>query len=111
MTYQIGKIVILSFATGLLLLGAVSADASSARRAADAEQERLNEVCESARQKILGPERAELIAQCVEDKFPRSDLAGCERFYADHGNAAGGRAPLYMDIPECLEAFEFRQGR
>ena len=52
------------------------------------------------------------IEECVANRFPRNDRAGCERFYADHGNAtAGGRAPLHMDLPECVAAHEHRQGR
>ena len=36
----------------------------------------------------------------------RDSREACERFYADWGNQAGNRAPLYMDLPECVEAFE-----
>ena len=94
----------------LLLAWAIEATASSARRAAEAEQARLDQACEDAREKVLSVERAELVEECVANKFPRSDRAGCERFYADHGNAtAGGRAPLHMDLPECVAAHENRQ--
>jgi hypothetical protein len=33
------------------------------------------------------------------------------RFYADHGNTTAARGPLYMDLPECVEAHQFRQNR
>ena len=97
---------------GFLVLSAAEADAASSRRQLDAQQVELDARCEAAREQILGPERAALVEECVRDKFPRDDRAGCERFYADHGNAtAGGRAPLHMDLPECVEAHDFRQNR
>ena len=95
-----------------MTMTAVQADAASSRRQAEAEQARLDQACEDAREKILSVERAQLVEECVANRFPRSDRAGCERFYADHGNAtAGGRAPLHMDLPECVAAHEFRQSR
>ena len=94
----------------LLFICAMDAAASSSRRAAEAEQAALDQACEAAREEILAVERAQLVEECVTDKFPRSDRAGCERFYADHGNATGGRAPLYMDLPECVTAHDNRQG-
>ena len=94
-----------------VLLTAIDAVAASARREAEAEQARLDQACAEAREKILSVERAQLVEECVADKFPREDRAGCERFYADHGAAAGGRAPLYMDLPECVAAHEYRQSR
>ena len=78
---------------------------------AEAEQARLDQACADAREKLLSVERAQLVEECVAKKFPRDDRAGCERFYADHGAAAGGRAPLHMDLPECVAAHENRQGR
>jgi hypothetical protein len=96
---------------GFLVVSAAEAGASS-RSQLDAQQAELDAGCEAAREKILGPERDALVEECVRDKFPRDNRAGCERFYADHGAAtAGGRAPLHMDLPECVEAHEFRQNR
>ena len=94
------------------LVVASTSEAASSRRQMEAQQAELDARCEAAREELLGVERAALVEECVERQFPRSDLAGCERFYADHGNAtAGGRAPLHMDLPECIEAHEFRQSR
>ena len=96
----------------IMTLSATHADAASSRRQADEEQARLDQACEDAREAVLSVERAQLVEECVANRFPRDDRAGCERFYADHGNAtAGGRAPLHMDLPECVAAHEFRQGR
>ena len=108
---QLAKLLGTACTTTLLLMGAVDAEASSSRRQAEAEQARLDQACEDARQKILSVERAQLVEECVAKKFPRNDRAGCERFYADHGAAAGGRAPLYMNLPECVAAHDNRQGR
>jgi len=73
---------------------------------ANDEQARLDAACEAARQEKLAPLRAGFIDECVE-KSP--DRAACERFYADFGNQSGNRAPLFYDLPECVEAFEFRR--
>lgn len=98
--------------TGIALMLALSAGvASSEEQADDAELMALDQACASAREQILSGERAQLVEECVAEKFPREDQVGCERFYADHGAAAGGRAPLYMDLPECVTAHEFRQNR
>ncbi len=79
-----------------------------AEDAREAEQARLDAACEAAREKKLAPERARYIEECVKEK-QRPDRAACERFYADYGNQSGNRAPLYMDLPECVEAFEHRR--
>ena len=92
----------------LLALAASSANASSSRNEREAEQVRLEEACEVAREAILSVERAAYVEECV-DKNQRPDRASCERFYADHGARAGNRAPLYLDLPECVEAHEFQQ--
>ena len=111
MQIQFLKLAAMSTLLSGLLVCAVDVDAASSRRAAEAEQAQLDQACEDAREKKLAPERAALIEECVANRFPRPDRAGCERFYADHGNAtAGGRAPLYMDLPECVAAHENRQG-
>lgn len=89
----------------LLLVSATAwADENS-----DAEQARLDQACQAAREEKLAPERAALVQECVANK-ERPDEASCERFYADYGNQAGSRAPLYMDLPACVEAFDHEQG-
>jgi hypothetical protein len=76
----------------------------------DQKQARLDAECEAAREVKLAPERARLVEECVEKK-QRPDRAACERFYADYGNQSGNRAPLYMDLPECVSAFEHRRSK
>ena len=79
-------------------------------QASDAEkkQAELDAECERAREARLAPMRKKYVDECVEKK-QRPDRASCEAFYADFGAQSGGRAPLFMDLPECVEAFEFRR--
>ena len=73
-------------------------------------QERLDKACQDAREAKLAPEREKYIEECIEKKV-RPDREACERFYADYGNQSGNRAPLYMDLPECVEAFEHSRSK
>lgn len=72
-----------------------------------AEQARLDARCEQARQVALGPRRLEIYEECL-NKFGK-DVPTC-RAEADgfNGNQVG-RTPLYYDLPECVEAFEFQK--
>lgn len=85
-------------------------DAEAARSDAKTEKQQaeLDGKCEVARQEKLIPLRKQYVEECVEKK-QRPDRESCERFYADFGNQAGGRAALFYDLPECVEAFEFRR--
>ncbi len=74
----------------------------------DEAQARLDAECEAAREKKLAPERERHIEECVETR-QRRDRESCESFFADWGNQAGRRAPLYMDLPEYVKAFEHRR--
>ena len=74
----------------------------------EARQIALDEQCQIAREKILSVERAQYVEECVQDSSRRS-REECERFYADHGAATATRGPLYLDLPECVEAYEFRR--
>jgi len=94
----------------LLHITLTDAHAASSRRERDARQAELDAQCQTAREKILSVERAGFIEDCVQSR-PRPDRAGCERFYADHGTHTGGRAPLHMNLPECVVAHEFRENR
>ena len=92
---------LLTACTLLLLSGGLSADAAKKQAELDAE-------CERAREAKLAPMRKKHVDECVE-KGQRPDRASCEAFYADYGAQSGNRAPLFMDLPECVKAFEFRQ--
>ena len=87
-------------------------------------QAQLDAACEVAREQKLAPLRQQYIDECVEKQ--KKDRAECERFYQNYdgrqisrnydgrqGNRTYGgrqenRAPLFYDLPECVEAFEYR---
>ena len=72
-------------------------------------QQGLDAACEAARTERLAPLRRQYIDDCVRERG--TDRAACERFYADFGARSGNRAPLFYDLPECEEAFNYRRGR
>jgi len=78
------------------------------REQLDAQQIALDEQCQIAREKILSVERAQLVEECVQGLSKRT-REECERFHADHGDATDIRGPLYLELPECVEAYEFRR--
>ena len=93
----------------LFFCGAIAHSASAASTQAKVTVERLAELdaaCQQAREVRLAPERAALIEECAAQK--RNDRVYCERFYVTHGDATTARVPLYMNLPECVEAHEFR---
>lgn len=81
-----------------------------ADRDREAEQARLDALCEEAREKKLAPMREEFVEECVREGHQR-DRQACENFYADFGARSGNRAPLFYDLPECVEAFEFQNSQ
>jgi len=93
----------------LFILVIVTSDAV-ADRARDQEQARLDAICEQAREKQLAPMRAQFVEECVQNK-EQSDRKACEAFYADFGAQSGRRAPLFYDLPECVEAFEYQNSQ
>jgi predicted HD phosphohydrolase len=70
-------------------------------------QHELDAACSHARQQELAPMRQEYVEECIEKSW--RDTEQCERFYSDYGTRTGNRAPLFYDLPECVEAFEFRK--
>ena len=69
----------------------------------------LDDLCGKEREKRLAPEREQLIKDCVEDW--RSSQEYCENYYSDYGAAVRldtgyVRPALYMDLPECIAAWE-----
>lgn len=94
----------------VIVLLSTAVEQSAFARWDEKQQAKLDAKCESAREKKLAPMRAGFVEECVEKK-QRPDRASCERFYADYGNQSGNRAPLFYDLPECEEAFQYRQSR
>jgi hypothetical protein len=69
-------------------------------------QKELDAACERAREMKLAPLREQYIEECVA--VQKKDRAYCERFYSDYGARTGNRAPLFYDLPECVEAYNYR---
>lgn len=74
--------------------------------------DQLDVVCQQKREALIAPERERLIQDCIENKGKSQEY--CERYFADYGNAhrlgTGMMQPaLYMDLPECVAAFEARK--
>ena len=90
----------------LIMLASSPALADESRAA---KQAQLDAACEAARQERLAPIRQKYVDECVAGKELPSRQE-CERFYTDYGERTGRKAPLFYDLPECVEAFNFHQG-
>ena len=87
-----------------LSIAAASQTDEDLRRSRQAE---LDRACEAARQVALAPRRQEIYEECINrsDK----DEGVCRRDANGYnGNRIGG-TPLYYDLPECEEAFDYRR--
>jgi hypothetical protein len=100
----------IAVATASLLLGAVFASDCMADRSRDQKQAQLDAACEQAREMKMAPLREQFVEECVQNK-EQPDRKSCETFYADYGAQSGNRAPLFYDLPECVEAFEFQNSQ
>jgi hypothetical protein len=94
-----------------LMLAFVFASAGYAHESEEdrqAKQAELDAACEGAREVKLVAVRKQLTEECVEKKWPRQDLAACERFYADYGITTPTQVGLFYDLPECVKAHDYR---
>ena len=88
----------------------MAATDASADRNRDEKQAMLDAACEQARQVKLAPMREQYVEECVANK-EQPDRKSCEVFYADFGAQSGRRAPLFYDLPQCVEAFDFQNSQ
>lgn len=95
---------------GLLLLGITQQAQADRERDREARQAELDARCEQARERKLAPLRAQYVEECVREKH-YSTRRECEVFYADYGARSGNRAPLFYDLPECVEAYDFQNSQ
>ena len=91
------------------LLALASAD-GIANRDREQKQAELDAACEAASEKKLAPMREQYIEECVANR-EQPDRRSCEVFYSDFGAQSGNRAPLFYDLPECVEAFDFQNSQ
>lgn len=101
------KIPVMVFAVVISLAAVTDALADRNR---DQKQAKLDATCEQAREKQLAPMRKQFVDECVKNKEQR-DRKSCEFFYSDFGAQSGNRAPLFYDLPECVEAFDYQNSQ
>ncbi|HEY5807396.1 MAG TPA: hypothetical protein VIT67_05485 [Povalibacter sp.] len=102
-----------AFAVVIALSGAILGTAASANDLTEEQVKALEVKCETAREAKLKPLREAEIARCKTEG--RNDADYCERYYRDLGNAVrlpnGSFKPrMFDELPECVAAFEARQG-
>jgi hypothetical protein len=89
-------------ATLLIFLAlSAAADETDAER-----QSELDRRCEAARAEKLAPIRAEIYAECLEGR--KGDEAYCRRYADGYNGERIGGSPRFYELPECEEAFRFR---
>lgn len=86
---------------------ASGAEGSSGERAA--QQAELDRLCEEARDRALEPVRAEIYQECMDDQ--RKDPDYCRRYADGYNGERVGGAPRFYELPECVEAFEFKRSQ
>ena len=85
----------------LTLLATVAGAGDDADRQAE-----LDRRCEAARDQALAPIRADIYKECLADK--QGDEAYCRRYADGYNGERIGGSPRFYELPECEEAFRFR---
>ena len=88
----------------LTLSGLAHADIGDSDR--EVRQKNLDQACEQARERKLAPERNRIIQECINSGRTQHY---CIEFNKDYGARMGDRAPLYLDLPACVKAFEYKR--
>jgi nanoRNase/pAp phosphatase (c-di-AMP/oligoRNAs hydrolase) len=73
--------------------------------------EQLDQRCQAAREAKIAPMREAAIKECASGARSSRSLADCQRIHVDFGQGGGVvgggfRAPMFIDLPECVEFFE-----
>ena len=69
-------------------------------------QKQYDYTCEQARNKKIQPLKNEKIAECINAGETKEACAESNKYL---GARKGSRAPLFMDLPECVKAFEYNK--
>ena len=103
------RIPVLLAATALLagVTAAVAYETAQDRR--QARQAELDRECETARQAALQPKREDIYQECI-NKFKKEEGVCQSEANAYNGYRISG-APLYYDLPECVQAFDYRKDK
>jgi hypothetical protein len=73
--------------------------------------EEMKQRCDKARAEKITPLREAAIDECVSQRRSSRTREDCERIYSDFGERAGRRPALFIDLPECVEYFDARDGQ
>lgn len=60
---------------------------------------------EDQEEKLI-PLRKQFTKDCIEKEKKEPEC--CERFYGTYGDSTYHRNSLFLDLPECVEAFEYK---
>lgn len=71
-------------------------------------QAALDRKCEEARQVALAPYKQEVFQECMQK---REDEAECQQEAQAYDGARAHRGPAFYDLPECVTAFNYREGK
>lgn len=105
------RLILLRLTLALVLTACLVPLANAARESERAaNQAELDAACEKAREEKLAPLRAQFVEECVQEKH-FSSRRECESYYADFGAQSGNRAPLFYDLPECVEAYDYQNSQ
>jgi len=69
-------------------------------------QAELDRKCEDARQIALAPLKHEIFEECLEKGKEESV---CKSESGEYNGARAGRGPMFYDLPECEEAFNYKK--
>jgi hypothetical protein len=100
---------VLLAATAMLAGVTAAAASESEEDRRQARQEELDRNCEAARQVALQPRREAIYQECI-NKF-RKEEGVCRNEANSYNGYRVSGAPLYYDLPECVEAFDYRKDK
>ncbi|WP_019027841.1 hypothetical protein [Colwellia piezophila] len=92
---------------GIFTLAIVINSIASVAFAHQKQQEKLDKMCEEARQVALKPRKKEIYQECL-NKFKKSESVCKDEANAYNGNRING-APMFYELPACEQAFAFRK--
>ncbi len=103
------RIPVLLAATALLVGLTAAVAYVTAQDSRQARQAELDRECETARQAALQPKREDIYQECI-NKFKKEEGVCRNEANSYNGNRISG-APLYYDLPECVQAFDYRKDK
>lgn len=96
----------LGLAAVFLVFPALGSAADDARRAKQAE---LDRICQEQRAPLLRAEQQRYIDRCIA-RGGTMDRGECERYFVDFSERGGPGAGMFYDLPACVAAFDYSRG-